>query len=119
MERSKADLQRNLAAFASCATYPSRPTSVQKSQFRWALRGLRALEHNRLAVFCRSDVSHRKDSRDRNSEAPIAQDGAHLSLDLSMRKLRRRQGLSKHERTHTCGFTCSMILTQFSPRKIS
>ena len=60
---------------------PFKPTIVQKSQpqqtqFTWAFRGLRTLEHNRLAVFCRSDVSQRKDSRVCNSETPIAEDGA-------------------------------------------
>ena len=60
--------------------HPSKPSIVQKSQWQqtqssWACAGLRALEHNRLAVFCRSDVSQRRDSRDCNDQRPNAEDG--------------------------------------------
>ena len=59
---------------------PSKPSIFQKSQSQqtqssWAFTGLRALKHNRLAVFCRSDVSQRRDTRDCNNERPIAEDG--------------------------------------------
>ena len=40
------------------------------------MTGLRALEHNRLAVFCHSDVSRQRNSRDCSNERPIAEDGA-------------------------------------------
>lgn len=62
--------------------HPSKPTIVQKFQSHWqthsswAFTELRALEHNRLAVFCRSDVSRRRNSRDCNNKRPIAEDGA-------------------------------------------
>jgi len=61
--------------------HPSKPSIVQKfqsqqTQSTWAFTGLRPLEHNQLAVFRRSDVSRRRDSRDGNNKRPIAEDGA-------------------------------------------
>jgi len=58
--------------------HPSKPSIVQKSpsqetQSSWAFTGLRALEYNRLAIFCRSDVSRPNNC---NNKRPIAEDGA-------------------------------------------
>ena len=58
----------------------SKPSVVQKCQSEqtqslWACTGLRSVNCDRLAVFCLSGVSQRRDIRDRNSKRPIAKDG--------------------------------------------
>lgn len=60
--------------------YPSKTSVIQKCQSQqtqslWACNGLRAVDCNRLAVFCLSGVSRRRDIRDCNSKRPITEDG--------------------------------------------
>jgi len=60
---------------------PSKPTIVQELQSQqthssWAFTESRPLEHNRLAVFCRGDVSRRGNSGHCNNKRPIPEDGA-------------------------------------------
>jgi len=59
---------------------PSKSFVVQKRQSQqtqslWACTGLRSTNRDRLAVFCLSGVSQRRDLRDWNSKKPIAKDG--------------------------------------------